>query len=172
MSGAALRGRDGQMTVELAVMVPVVLVVALVVMNLMDYVEACAAFDQASLDAVVAHGVAPSGEQSLTAAVAEVESALTEAVGREGRCSVEVRAESVMEGESEDEPGGGSDPDAESESDSSFIVSPLLTRFVCTLTYSPWPKTLRLPGITLEAPLALTHERELVVDRYRPGVVV
>lgn len=168
MSGAALWGRDGQMTVELAVMVPVVLVVALVVMNLMDYVEACAAFDQASLDAVVAHGVAPSGEQSLTAAVAEVESALAEAVGREGRCSVEVRAESVMEGE----PGGGFETDTEPGSDSSFIVSPLLTRFVCTLTYSPWPKTLRLPGITLEAPLALTHERELVVDRYRPGVVV
>jgi hypothetical protein len=30
----------------------------------------------------------------------------------------------------------------------------------------------RLPGISYEAPFTLTHERTLVVDRYRPGVVL
>ena len=29
-----------------------------------------------------------------------------------------------------------------------------------------------MPGITYEAPLSLRHESTLVVDRYRPGVVV
>lgn len=143
------------MTVELAVLTPVVIVVGLVVLNLMWFVDACSAFDQAALDAVVAHGVAPSGEQSQQHAVEEVRAALSEALGREG-CGVEVRAEPAGEG-----PGGAA-----------FAVSPLLTRYICTLTYHPWPRLVRMPSVTYEAPLALRHERELVVDRYRPGVVV
>lgn len=153
---AALRGREGQMTVELAVLTPVVIVIALVALNLMGYVEACAAFDQAAQDAVLAHGVAPSGEQSPERAVEEVADALAEALGREGRCEVGVRAEGVSEGGRQ----------------TSFAVSPLLTRYVCTLTYRPWPRLVRLPGVTFEAPLALRHEREIVVDHYRSGVVV
>ena len=157
MSGAGLplRGRGGQMTVELAVMTPVVIVVALIVLNLMGFVEACAAFDQAALDAVVSHGVAPAGEQTQSAAVDEVRSALAEALGREDTCEVEVSASAVGEG----------------EKDATFAVSPLLTRYTCTLIYRPWPRLLRMPGVTYEAPLSLRHERELVVDRYRPGVV-
>ena len=91
----SLASREGQMTVELAVITPVVIVVALVVLNLMGFVEACAAFDQVALDAVVAHGVAPSGEQSEGRAASEVRSAIEELLGREGRCEVEVRAEAV-----------------------------------------------------------------------------
>lgn len=152
----ASAGEGGQMTVELAVMVPVTIVVALIVLNLMWFVEACAAFDQAALDAVVAHGVFPAGEQTQAAAVAQVESALEQALGREGTCEVEVSAQAVS---------GGSET-------TSLVISPLLTRYTCTLTYHPWPRLLRMPGVTYEAPLALRHERELVVDRYRPGVVV
>ena len=144
------------MTVELAVNTPVVIVVALVVLNLMGFVEACAAFDQVALDAVVAHGVAPSGEQSEGRAASEVRSAIEELLGREGRCEVEVRAEAVGMG----------------ATSSGLVMSPLLTRYVCTLTYRPWPRLLRMPGVTYEAPLALRHECELVVDRFRPGVVM
>lgn len=144
------------MTVELAVVTPVVIVVALVVLNLMGFVEACAAFDQVALDAVVAQGVAPSGEQSENRAAAEVRSAIEELLGREGRCEVEVRAEAVGMG----------------ATSSGLVMSPLLTRYVCTLTYRPWPRLLRMPGVTYEAPLALRHECELVVDRFRPGVVM
>ena len=60
----------------------------------------------------------------------------------------------------------------EGSPEATFAISPLLTRYTCTLVYHPWPRLLRMPGVTLEAPLALRHERELVVDRYRPGVVV
>ena len=152
----SLASREGQMTVELAVITPVVIVVALVVLNLMGFVEACAAFDQVALDAVVAHGVAPSGEQSEGRAASEVRSAIEELLGREGRCEVEVRAEAVGMG----------------TTSSGLVMSPLLTRYVCTLTYRPWPRLLRMPGVTYEAPLALRHECELVVDRFRPGVVM
>ena len=148
--------RRGQMTVELAVVTPVVIVVALIVLNLMGYVEACAAFDQAALDAVVSHGVAPAGEQTQIAAVDEVRSALADALGREDTCEVEVSASAASEDATE----------------ATFAISPLLTRYTCTLVYHPWPSLLRLPGVTYEAPIALRHERELVVDRYRPGVVV
>lgn len=149
-------GRRGQMTIELAVVTPVVIVVALIVLNLMAFVEACAAFDQAALDAVISHGVAPAGEQTQVAAVDEVREALAEALGREGTCEVEVSASAVGEGA----------PDA------TFAISPLLTRYTCTLIYRPWPRLVSMPGIVFEAPLSLRHERELVVDRYRPGVVV
>ena len=151
----SLASREGQMTVELAVITPVVIVVALVVLNLMGFVEACAAFDQVALDAVVAHGVAPSGEQSEGRAASEVRSAIEELLGRSDRCEVEVRTEPTS--------GTGQ---------GSFAISPLLTRYVCTLTYRPWPRSVRFPGITYEAPLALRHECSLVVDRYRPGGVV
>lgn len=155
---APLRTQDegGQMTVELAVMAPVVIVVALVVLNLMGFVEACSAFDQAALDAVLAHGVAPDGEQSESSAVVQVRDALEDALGREDRCEVEVRCEPASEG----------------APSTLLTVSPLLTRYVCTLTYRPWPSLVRMPGVTLEAPVGLRHERELVVDRYRGGVVV
>lgn len=146
----------GQMTVELAVLVPPAIVVALIVYNLMCFIDACAAFDRLSLDAVVAHGVAPSGTQAQDTAASEVESAIVSALGRESSCEVNVSVEDVDSGEHA----------------SSFVVSPLLRRFVCTLTFKPWPRYLRMPGITLEAPLALSHERSLVIDRYRPGVVV
>lgn len=124
------------MTVELAVVTPVVIVVALIVLNLMGFIEACAAFDQAALDCVVAHGVSPSGEQSEDSAVGEVSSALEAALSDYGSCEVSVRAERVGEG----------------SEGSSFAVSALLTRYVCTLVYRPWPMVVRMPGFPMERP--------------------
>ena len=54
----------------------------------------------------------------------------------------------------------------------SFEISPFLTRYTCSMTFAPWPRELRLPGVSLEAPTVLSHSRELVVDRFRPGVVI
>lgn len=73
------------MTVELAVLVPPAIVVALIVFNLMGFIDACAVFDQASLDAVLAHGVAPVGAQTSDTAEAEVAAAIRRALGNEGR---------------------------------------------------------------------------------------
>lgn len=145
---------SGQMAVELAVLVPVVLVVALVILNLMRFVGACAVFDRVSLDAVVSHGVAPAGEQTNLVAVDEVGSCVKDALDDESY-EVEVRAESLS--------GDGTGV---------FSLASHLTRYTCTLVYRPWPTSLRLPGITYQAPLSLRHERTLVVDRYRPGVVL
>ena len=153
----AVAGTSGQMCVEAAIILPVVLVCALIAYNLMLFIDACAAFDRISLNAVVTQGVAPSGEQSIAASVQAVEESITSSLGREGNCEVEVTAEKL----------GNTDATS-----ANFVISPFLTRFTCTLRFRPWPRLMRMPGITLEAPLYLVHERSLVVDRFRPGVVV
>ena len=145
---------SGQMAVELAVLVPVAIVVALTVLNLMRFVGACAVFDRASLDAVIAYGVAPAGEQTGITAVEEVRSSVETALDDDS-CEVEVSAEGLAD-----------------EGEGTFSLSSHLTRFSCTLVFRPWPTSLRMPGITYQAPLSLRHERTLVVDRYRPGVVL
>lgn len=149
------RGRRGQMVVEMAVAIPVVIVMALVVVNLMRFVGSCARFDRVSLDAVLTQGVSPEGEQDMASGVASVESALAASMSDVSSCTVEVRAEPVMR-------------DGRA---SVFSLAPALTRFTCTLRFSPWPSHLSVGGIDAGVPLQLVHERSIVVDRYRSGVV-
>jgi len=139
------------MSVEVAVIISFVFVVAII----MEYLACCALFDRASLDAVLAHGVSPAGLQTDLAAVAEVESAIEEAMGENPAISIEVSATALF-------------------SPSGFLVSlsPHLTRFTCALRFRPWPQHLRLAGVSMDAPFEIVHTRSLVVDRYRPGVVM
>lgn len=51
-----------QATVEMAVVTPVLLVLALIVYNVMVFADAVARFDRVVPDIVLAHAVAPSGE--------------------------------------------------------------------------------------------------------------
>lgn len=148
----------GQATVELAMCMPILLVLAFVVANLMGFVEACAAFDRIAYDAVVSQGVSSAGEQSDTSATGAVRSCIVEALGRESTCQVEVSSEDVLRY-------GGSP-------NTTFSVAPRLTRYVCTLRYRPWPSGVVIAGVSMQAPALLVHTRELVVDRYRSGVVV
>ena len=152
-----LRSERGQMSVELAVLVPVIIVVALVGYNLMCFVELCSAFDHIALDSIISQGVSPTGELGTQAACEAVRSCTVEALGST-RCYVEVRASFASEGE------GGEGV--------SFVISPLLTRYTCTLIYHPWPGSFSMGSLVYESPVVLTHERTLVVDRFRPGVVV
>ena len=56
------REERAQATVEMAVVVPVLLVLALIVYNIMLFVAATARFDRIAPDIVAAHAVSPSGE--------------------------------------------------------------------------------------------------------------
>ena len=141
---------------ELAALMPAVLVVALVSFNLARFVALCATFDRVSLDAVVSQGVAPAGTQTRLVAASEVRDCIEEALDAADVCSVEVSAESVRDS-------GGRQR---------LSVSPLLTRFRCSLVFRPWPSSFSIAGFSCQAPFALRHERSLVVDRYRPGVVM
>ena len=89
---------------------------------------------------MVSHGVSPAGEQSQVGAVDEVREALSLAMGG-SPCVVRVSAERLDDG------AGGA----------SFEISPFLTRYTCSMTFAPWPRELRLPGVSLEAPAVLSH---------------
>ena len=132
------------------------LVVTLVVFNLARFVALCASFDRVSFDAVISQGVAPAGTQTRMAAAGEVRSCIESSLGETRCCSVDVAAEPV----------------GESVEKRKLFVSPLLTRFRCTLAYKPWPSSFVIAGVAYESPLVLRHERAMVVDRYRPGVVM
>ena len=157
MVGASPARCSGQMSVEFAALLPVMLVVALVGLNLMRYVELCSEFDQVALDAVISQGVSPSGEQTVESAERQVRSCIEEAMGSERGVSVEVT--SAEEGRF----GGAGE---------NLTVVPSLTRFTCTLKVTPWPGRFSIAGMEFVPPLRLVHERSVVVDRYRPGVVV
>lgn len=72
-----------QATVEMAVMAPVLIIVALIVYNLMVFISATARFDRVAPDIVLAHGASPvGGEGAATAAVAAtVKTELERAMG-------------------------------------------------------------------------------------------
>lgn len=151
------RAESGQMAVELAVLVPVVIVVGLTIFNLMRFVELCAAFDRIALDAVVSQGVSPAGELSEHAATGSVQSCIEAALDSE-LCEVTVVASSPTP---QVAPGH-----------ISFPISPLLTEYECTLIYHTWPGSFVIAGVPYASPVVLRHSRSLVVDRFRPGVVV
>lgn len=151
------RSQRGQMVVELAVMIPVVIVVGLVVYNLGRFVEACATFDRVALDAVISQGVSPSGEQSALSSSGQVRACIEEALDMRS-CEVSVAV-------------SGAEPSATGHG-LTFPVSPLLATYTCTLRYRPWPGSFVMAGVAFRPPVALTHVRTLTVDRYRPGVVV
>lgn len=94
---APLRERSGQMAVELALLVPVIVAVALAVVNLMSFSELCARFDRVAPDAVLAHGASPSGSPEGLAGVEEVAEAIRRGMGTdacdrgEGRGCIRVR---------------------------------------------------------------------------------
>lgn len=146
-------GQSGQMTVELAVTLPVVIVVALVIYNLGRFVQLCAAFDQVSLDAMVSQGVSPPGEQTTFSATTAIRSAVEAALPGD---DFDIRVSA----------GGLSGDDG-----AKFTMAPHLVRYRCTLEYRPWPGRLVIAGVRMGTPLRLRHERTLVVDRFKSGVV-
>lgn len=150
------RALSGQMAVELAVLMPVIIVVALVVYNLGRFVAVSASFDRVALDAVVSQGVSPAGVQTNVNAVEAVRTCLEDALALPDSCSVEVELQRTQDGAT----GRG------------LTLAPLLSTYKCVLVYRPWPSSFVIAGVRYEAPLVLRHERSLVVDRFRPGVVM
>ena len=151
---AVFRESSGQMAVELAVLIPVIVVCALVVVNVMRYAELCARFDRVAPDAVLAHGVSPSGATSSLAGVDEVRSAIEHGMSPMA-CEVEVSVEDLMEG----------------ASGALLDLSAGTTRFTCTLVFRPWPSSVSIAGVGYQAPASIRHEREIVIDRYRAAII-
>ncbi len=141
--GMIPRGDSGQATVELAVLLPVVLVVALVSCNMMLYLSECARFDRLARNAIRICATSPSYGEDAGACAAAAEALLAEQMNSERVvCSVSVSYESGLE------------------------------RYVAKMDYRPtlFGGNFRgeVFGVTLSP---LSHEVGLVVDPYDAGVI-
>ena len=146
-AGAAGRelGERGQMTVELAVAFPVLLVVALVIVNAAVFFGQGAAFDNLFFDAVRVHAVSPAYGQGAAQSVALVQESMDQAFP-EGNVEVAVRADDAGLGH---------------------------TRFTGTLRFAPtlfgYPFRSEAFGVAFPR---LSHSAQIVVDCYKPGVLL
>lgn len=154
----SLAGEErAQATVEMAVVVPVLLVLALIVYNIMLFVAATARFDRIAPDIVAAHAVSPSGESdgSTDDSVGVIESQIE---GAMAGYDVEIEVTCTE--------GGASSGD-----DLLTLIGGLRT-YRCSMRMRPWPSSLSIAGVDLGAPVALAHHRDVTVDPWRPGVVM
>lgn len=152
----ACASETGQMSVELAVVIPVVIAVCLICYNAGRYAMLCADFDRLAQNACVVYGVSPSGEQSSAHAAAEIKAELASELPSE-LVTVDVQAEGMS---------------ADPHQPLTFLISPLLTRYTCVMKYKPWPLSFVLAGTELSLDIGLEHKKSLVVDRFRPRVVM
>lgn len=133
------------MTVELLAVLPVVLVIALVAVNALTFFSECAAFDRAGRSAVRLCASSPAYGQDLAGSVERIEELL------EGRMS----AENLSCGVS--------------------VEQDLLGHalFTLKLTYRPTLFGLGMREQVLGVALpALEHRKSIVVDTYKPGMLL
>lgn len=145
-----------QAAVEMAVVAPVLIVLALIVYNIMMFLSATARFDRVAPDIVLAHAASPAGADDQSGSVAgTVAAELSEAMGS---YDVEIEVTCAEEGSS----GAGS----------VFSLVGGQRTYRCILKYVPWPGNIVLAGVDMGAPVVLEHVREVTVDPWRPGVVM
>lgn len=157
--GGLLGEQRAQATVEMAIVVPVLLVLALITFNLMLFLAATARFDRIAPDVVLAHGVSPAGVEGQSSGAQgceEIERQLSAAMEGYG-VEVEVTCEEGSFGEGEE---------------SMLSLVGALRTYRCSFTYKPWPQGFSIAGVDLGAPFELKHERPVTVDPWKPGVIV
>ncbi len=145
-AGCGKRARDdgGQMTVELALVLPAAIIVAVIAVNAMTFFSQCAEFDRVGRNAVRVYATSPAYEQGLDQSVALVKGATAESLGiDEG--DLEVRASRIEGG---------------------------YATFELELQYRPTLFGMGLRdevfGIALPT---LSHTTSITVDTYKPGMV-
>ncbi len=154
-----VREERAQATVEMAVVTPVLLVLALIVYNLMLFVCASARFDRVAPDIVIARGVSPSGESGGDAKVSDASSEIEDALkGAMGGYDVEVEVSCVAGGGVQEERG--------------LALVGALRTYRCTFRMKPLPSGLTIAGVSMGAPSVLEQSREVTIDPWRPGVIV
>ena len=127
-----LREERAQATVEMAVVTPVLLVLALIVYNVMIFAGAVARFDRVVPDIVLAHAVASEGEGDESSADASA--------------TVQTQILNAMEGydlqiEVSSEQG------AEASDGGLLSLSGTFRTYTCTMHYEPWPTSLSIAGV-------------------------
>lgn len=135
----------GQMTVELAVGIPVFIAVALVVFNAMLFLENCAAFDRQAKEAVRVYAAAPAYGQGVGDSAALVQASLEKAFSKD-YLSVSVYTQGSPVG---------------------------FTTYTACLRFTPTLFGRDFSGTVFSVVLApIEHKTQLTVDPYKPGAVL
>ena len=143
--GVRSRIDRGQMTVELAVAMPVLIIVAVIVVNAMTFFVDCAVFDRAVRDSVRAYASAPAYGEGPGQSCALVEQAVRDAVDQP---NVEI---SVSHG----------------------TVGFDFDQYTAVIEYRPTLFGLGLRSEVFGVALpTLSHSTSYVVDTYKAGVIV
>lgn len=139
-----LRERKGQMTVELCVIFPVAIIIAVIATNALSFFGYCAEFDRVGRNAVRTYAASPAYDQNSGQSSALVSAALDECFDASNLdCSVEV---------SSDHRGYDS--------------------YTMTLSFRPTLFGLGLKSEVFGVPLpSLSHTSCLTVDPYKPGML-
>ena len=140
-----VRGVSGQMTIEVAVAMPMLIVVAVIAVNVMTFFSDCAVFDRVAHEAIRVHAAAPAYRQGADQTCALVEQTIRSQLDR---ANLDVRVTHGVTGIDLDE-------------------------FTATLEFHPtlFGRGLRSEVFGVQLP-HLTHATRYVVDSYRAGVVV
>lgn len=135
-------------------LMPVIIVVALIAVNALEYAALCARFDRVSYDAVLVQGVSPQGETGELSGVASVKAQIETAMDS-SLCTVEVVAEDV----------------GMHDSGSLINLSAGSKRYICTLIFHPLFSSASIAGASFSVVAPLRHERQLVVDCYKAAII-
>ena len=157
------RKNSGQMTVELAVCIPVILAMIGIALNVLGYLNVCARFDRIAADAVRSQATSPGyGQEGTASSAARIRAVLETSCQNDSGfglpCEISVSATSV---------GLGGEPAGSSEG-ISFSLLTHLERYDCQITYRPWP----FSQIVFLQFFELTHTRSYTVDSFNPGVLL
>lgn len=136
--------RKGQMTVELCVVFPVVIAIAVIATNALSFFGCCAEFDRVGRNAVRTFGAVPAGGEEPDAAVGRVLAAIEEALEEEN-LEFDVAVSRDYRGYAE---------------------------YGMTMRFHPTLFGMGLVREVFGVPLpSLTHESRLVVNPYKPGIL-
>ena len=142
-----LSSESGQMMVELAVMMPVLIIVAVMAVNAATFFSECAAFDRIARDAIRIQATSPAYGQDAGEGVSLVRQTIDDAmqVSEKEYLDVDVSVSGRADGKS---------------------------AFRATLSFSPTLFGMGLKSSVFGVPLPkIEHATELVVEPYRPGML-
>ena len=135
----------GQMTIELAVAMPVLIVVAVIAVNAMTFFGECAVFDRVACEAVRVNATAPAYGQDVGQSTALIEQSI-KAQFDESNLGVSV---------------------------AHSVTAPDLDVYTASLEFSPTLFGMGLRSEVFGVPLPrLKHDVRYVVDGYKPGVII
>ena len=139
------RGKSGQMTIELAIVMPVLIAVSVISVNALTFFSDCAVFDRVACEAVRLHAAAPGYGQDVSSIVALIGETIDAQMDAP---NLEV---SVAHG----------------------VTGFDLDEYTAKLEYHPTLFGLGLRSSVFGVALpSLTHEVRYVIDSYKPGVIV